>query len=129
MSAQPTVLLVEDDNLLRDALETTLRRRGYRVLSAADGNDAVAAAKKQTPQIAVLDMMLPGQSGFQIAQQLKEMSNGRVFVVMMSGNSSSAHRDYAFASGVDRFLAKPFATSKLLEAIEGIAPSMRAVPA
>lgn len=122
MSLQRTLLLVEDDPHLLNALEITLQRRGYHVESAGDGDAATALLTHKLPDIAVLDMMLPGQSGFQITQRLKEMSEGRVFVVMMSGNTSDAHRDYAHSAGVDRFLAKPFSIAKLIEAVEGVCP-------
>jgi DNA-binding response OmpR family regulator len=122
MASQRTILLVEDDPIILEAFEFTLQRRGYCVLSARDGNTAMALIAQGLPDIAILDMMLPGQSGFQITQRLKEQSEGRVFVVMMSGNTSVAHRDYALSAGVDRFLAKPFAIAKLLEAVEGLCP-------
>jgi DNA-binding response OmpR family regulator len=124
MVLQRTVLLVEDDPLILDGLGIILQRRGYHVLSAPDGDAAMAIIAQQLPDIAVLDMMLPGQSGFQITHQLKGQSEGRVFVVMMSGNSSAAHRDYAHSAGVDRFLVKPFAIVKLLEAVEGLCPPL-----
>ncbi len=122
MASQRTILLVEDDPVILEAFEFTLQRRGYYVLSARDGDTAMALIAQQLPDIAVLDMMLPGKSGFQITQWLKEQSEAQVFVVMMSGNTSVAHRDYALSAGVDRFLAKPFAIAKLLEAVEGLCP-------
>jgi DNA-binding response OmpR family regulator len=122
MASLKTVLLVEDDSLLLEALALTLHRRGYQVLSASDGEKAAALIAEQIPDIAVFDMMLPGQSGFQLASLLVERSDGRVPIVMMSANSSAAHRDYAFAAGVDRFLIKPFATGKLVEAVETLCP-------
>jgi DNA-binding response OmpR family regulator len=67
-------------------------------------------------------MMLPGQSGFQITQHLKDLSEGRVVVLMISGNSSAAHRDYASVTGVDRFLAKPFSPAKVMEIVEELCP-------
>jgi DNA-binding response OmpR family regulator len=122
MASQRTVLLVEDDPLFLDALGSTLQRQGYRVLSALDGDAATALMAEQFPDIAILDMMLPGQSGFQITLRIKEQSEGRAFVVMMSGNTSAAHRDYALSAGVDRFLAKPFTMAKFLETVETLCP-------
>jgi two-component system, OmpR family, phosphate regulon response regulator PhoB len=122
MASRRTILLVEDDPVILEVIEFTLQRRGYCVQSARDGNAAMALIAQGLPDIAVLDMMLPGKSGFQITQRLKEESKERVFVVMMSGNTSIAHRDYALSTGVDRFLAKPFALAKLLEAVEGLCP-------
>jgi two-component system KDP operon response regulator KdpE len=120
-----TVLVAEDDPQVREVGCQTLERHGYQLLVAADGAAALEVLADHSPDLAVLDMMLPGPSGFQVAQALREQSGGRVFVVMMSGNASPAHRDYAFAAGVDRFLAKPFSMSKLLEVLEG---ARRAAP-
>jgi DNA-binding response OmpR family regulator len=122
MAFQRTILIVEDDQHFREALELILQRGGYRVLSAADGEVALSMVVEQTPDVAILDMMLPGQSGFQITQRLKEESEGRIVVIMISGNSSVAHRDYASVTGVDRFLPKPFSPAKVLEVVEELCP-------
>jgi DNA-binding response OmpR family regulator len=119
---QRNILVVEDDTDFREALELVLKRGGYRVLSAADGENAMTLIAGQFPDIAILDMMLPGQSGFQITQLLKDKSEGRIVVLMISGNSSAAHRDYAMVTGVDRFLPKPFSPAKVLEIVEELCP-------
>ena len=115
-----TILLVEDDPDLRDALEFTLRRQGHTVVPFECGEEAERWLQDELPDAAVLDMMLPRTSGFLLAQRVKERSGGRVPVIMMSGNTSPAHRDYAFASGADRFLAKPFSTSTLEQALQAL---------
>jgi DNA-binding response OmpR family regulator len=122
MASPRTVLLVEDDQDFREALELVLQRGGYRVLSAPDGEAALALVAGQFPDVAVLDMMLPGPSGFQITQRLKDLSEGRIVVLMISGNSSAAHRDYAIVTGVDRFLPKPFSPAKVLAVVEELCP-------
>src|SRR5262245_3617957 len=106
MASQATVLLVTDDSDLLDALGFVLNRRGYRVIPALSGDKAVELLLGQLPDLAVLDMLLPGQSGFQLTRLLKERSDGTVPVVMMSDHPAPAHRDYAFAAGVDWFLEK-----------------------
>jgi DNA-binding response OmpR family regulator len=122
MASQRTILVVEDDLSILEILTHTLRRRGYFVLAAADGDAALALVSERTPDIALLDMMLPGQSGFQLTQRLKDLTEGEISVVMMSGNTSAAHRDYALETGVDRFLAKPFSSAKVLEVVEEMCP-------
>lgn len=119
MADKSTVLLVEDDPQVREVVTQMLERQGHCVLAAADGWAGLELIAEHEFDFALLDMMLPGPSGFLLAQVLKEQLGGRTFVIMMSGNPSPAHRDYAFVSGVDRFLAKPFSASKLLEVIEG----------
>jgi DNA-binding response OmpR family regulator len=129
MASQATILLVTDDSELLDALGTVLKRAGYRVLPAVSGDRAVDLLLDQLPDLVVLDMLLPGQSGFQLTQLLKERSNGAVPVIMMSDHPAPAHRDYAFAAGVDWFLEKWRAPAWLLQAVEMLCPlSVEAYP-
>lgn len=122
MASQATVLLVTDDSDLLDALGFALNRRGYHVIPALSGDMAVELLLMQLPDLAVLDMLLPGQSGFQLTRLLKERSDGSVPVVMMSDHPAPAHRDYAFAAGVDWFLEKWLAPARLLQAVEMLCP-------
>lgn len=121
MAEHLTVLLVESDPDLLEALELALADRGHRVLSAADGTTAADLLGRMLPDVAVFDMLLAGQSGLQLAMLLKERSDGRVPVVMMSGHVSAALRDYALAAGVDRFFDKPFPLADVVEAVEDLA--------
>jgi DNA-binding response OmpR family regulator len=122
MDATWTVLLAEDDALLRETLAEILTRRNYAVVSVRSGTEAIAAAAEHLPDLAILDMMLPGESGFHVAGVIKDLSAGRVPVIMISGNTSAAHRDYALAAGVDTFLAKPFDPDRLLEVADALCP-------
>jgi DNA-binding response OmpR family regulator len=117
-----TVLLVEDQADLRDLLTFALRRRGYRVVPVGDGHTAVRVLDDRLPDLAVVDMMLPGPSGFSVTELVKERSDGRVPVIMISGNTAAAHRDFALAAGADTFLPKPFALSALVQAAETLCP-------
>ena len=100
MASQVTVLLATDEPELLDALGFALNHRGYHVVAAVTGDGALALADLQLPDIAVLDMMLPGPSGFQLATNLKERSDGLIPIVMISDLTAPAHRDYAFAGGL-----------------------------
>ena len=122
MSHQHTVLVAEDDPDLRDAIESILLRAGYYVVATGNGLRAVALACEHRVDVALIDLLLPGQSGFQVAMELKIRHGEAVRVVMMSGNASPAHQDYAFASGAEQFLRKPFTTPQLLDAIATFCP-------
>ena len=122
MASQVTVLLATDEQELLDALGFALNHRGYHVITALSGDGAVALMELELPDIAVIDMLLSGQSGFQLTRHLKERSDGRVPVVMISDQIATAHRDYAFAAGVDRFLEKWLAPARLLEIVESLCP-------
>ncbi|HUR52776.1 MAG TPA: response regulator [Gemmataceae bacterium] len=122
MVSSQTILVVEDDPTVREAVSAALTRKGYNVVTADDGVDAIRLAADHPPDLAVVEMLLPGASGFQVAQALKAATDGRVPVVMVSATSSDAHQDYAFASGADRFLAKPFAVGGLTEIVLALCP-------
>ncbi|MBY0460433.1 MAG: response regulator [Gemmataceae bacterium] len=116
------ILLVEDDPDLRAAVELLLLRQGYDVVATGDGVRAVAMAEECEPALALVDLLLPGQSGFQVTLALKARFGDRVRVVVMSGTSADHHQDYATASGADHFLEKPFATSALLAVVAALCP-------
>jgi DNA-binding response OmpR family regulator len=122
MPSQVTVLLATNDAELLNVLSFTLNHHGYRVVAAQSGDGANSLVNLQLPHIAVVDMLLPGQSGFQLARLLKERSNWRIPVVMISDQTAPAHRDYALAAGVDRFLEKWLAPTRLLEIVETLRP-------
>jgi DNA-binding response OmpR family regulator len=117
-----TVLLVEDDPDLRDAVEIMLFRKGYHVVSTGDGQRAIQLASQHRVDAALVDLLIPGQSGFQVTTDLKTIFGEGVKVAVMSGNASHAHRDYAFAAGAERFLSKPFTVSQLFEAVTALCP-------
>ncbi|QEG30504.1 Transcriptional regulatory protein YycF [Gemmata obscuriglobus] len=124
MTSHPgLILLVEDDADLRAAFEFTLRRRGYKVVSTGCGLRAVELAVEHQPTLAVVDLLLPGQSGFQVSHALRERFGDNVRVLVMSGYTSSHHRDYAAASGAEAFLAKPFSEVALIDAVEALCPA------
>lgn len=115
-------MVVEDDPDLRDAIERLLTRRGYHVIATGCGLRAVELASQHRVAVAVVDLLLPGQSGFQVTTALKAQHGDAVRVVMLSGIGSAAHRDYALASGAERFLQKPFTASHLLDAVAALCP-------
>ncbi len=108
-----TVLLVEDDADLRDAIELLLLRKGYHVVSTGDGQRAVQLASQHRVDVLV-DLLIPGQSGFQVTNDLKNTYGDAIKVAAMSGNSSHAHRDYAFSRPErSNSSPKPFTVSQL----------------
>lgn len=120
-----TVLLVDDELGLLEAMAFALRRHGFQVVTGDDGAAAAEIVRTRLPDLAIVDMMLPGTSGFQVAQLVKARSDGRVPVLMISGNHSPAHRDYAAAVGIDAFLPKPFALAALTRTADRLCPPAR----
>ncbi|VTR92593.1 chemotaxis protein : Sensor histidine kinase/response regulator OS=Corallococcus coralloides (strain ATCC 25202 / DSM 2259 / NBRC 100086 / M2) GN=luxQ5 PE=4 SV=1: Response_reg [Gemmata massiliana] len=117
-----TILLVEDDPDLRSTLETLLHSAGYEVIATGNGLRAVELAYEHKPTTAIIDMLLPGQSGFQVTLALKERFGDQIRVVIMSGYTSEAHQHYASAAGAEQFLPKPFGPSTLLNIVAAMCP-------
>jgi DNA-binding response OmpR family regulator len=118
MAESKTILLVDDDAEILAALRTVLQQKGYRVLTAADGNAGLAAAEREHPDLVIVDMMMPKKSGFLVLEKLKSRPEAAPRVVMITANEGSRHRAYAEMLGVDDYLRKPFAMDKLLESVE-----------
>ena len=105
-----------------NAIELILHRQGYHVVATGDGLRAIELANQHRIDVALIDLLLPGQSGFQVAEDLKAQHGDSLRIVIMSGNASRAHQDYAFAAGAEHFLAKPFTTTQLTTALAQFCP-------
>ena len=112
-TAAKTVLICEDDSNLRTLVRLALGE-GYRFFEAPDGPSAVELTRKIRPDLIVLDLMLPGRSGFEILSDLRDGDNAETPVIVIS---AWAHSDEAaYAAGANRFVAKPFDPDELRDA-------------
>jgi len=118
MADTKTILLVDDDREIIAALRTVLEGKGYRVLTASDGNAGLAVAERENPHLVVVDMMMPKKSGFLVLEKLKSTPENKPKVIMITANEGSRHRAYAEMLGVDDYLRKPFSLDKLLERVQ-----------
>jgi DNA-binding response OmpR family regulator len=118
--AQKRVLLVDDDAEIIDAMRYALESRGYSVMVARDGNQGLAMAEREDPDLVILDMMMPKRSGFLVLEKLRRTrpSAERVKVIMITANEGSRHKAYAEMLEVDDYIRKPFAMDKLLESVQ-----------
>ena len=115
--AGKTILLVDDDRDILTAMQSALAELGPTILTANDGNEAIALGEQKNPDLVILDQMLPKRSGFLVMEKLKrgKKRTDPPRVIMITGNLGSRHKDYAQALGVDVYLNKPFRMEKLLE--------------
>jgi len=111
------ILVVDDDAEIIDTVQYALKQKGYEVLIARDGNQGLAMAEKDGPDLVILDMMMPKRSGFLVLEKLKTMGTS-IKVIMITANEGSRHKAYAEMLGVHEYLRKPFAMDKLLESVE-----------
>jgi len=113
------ILLIEDNELNRDMLSRRLRKRGYEVLTAEDGETGIATAKAQAPALILMDVSLPGIDGWEATRRLRAAPETRdIPIVALTAYATSGDRDTALAAGCDDFDTKPIDLPRLLEKIE-----------
>lgn len=116
------VLLIEDEPNIIEAVSFLLSRDGWQVSTHSNGHDAVDVVLSKRPDMIVLDVMLPGKSGFDILAELRELEAGRDLPVMMlTARGQSKDRELAERLGVTRFMTKPFSNADILSALRQMA--------
>jgi DNA-binding response OmpR family regulator len=121
--AAQRILLVDDDTEIIAAMEYALSNKGYDVVVARDGNQGLALAERENPDLIILDMMMPKRSGFLVLEKLRRTRRVPVKVIMITANEGSRHKAYAEMLGVDAYLRKPFPIDALLNAVEKLLSS------
>lgn len=114
------VLLVDDDADILSSMQAAFEPTGAIIETANNGNKAVELAEKDQPDVVVLDMMLPGRSGFLVLEKIraKKPRNTKPFVIMITGNQGARHKMYAQSLGVSEYFTKPVKMDKLISTAE-----------
>ena len=112
------VLLVDDEPNLLHTLRYSLRQAGYDVATAATGEEALAQARGERPDVVVLDVMLPGLDGFEVCRQLRAESS--VPILMLSARTDEVDRVVGLEVGADDYLTKPFSARELLARVKAM---------
>lgn len=116
------VLLAEDEPNIVESLTFLLERAGFKVEVQSDGRQVVSTAKADTPDVLILDVMLPGLDGYEILRQLRadQRSEG-LPVLMLTAKGQREDRETALEHGADLFMTKPFANSEIVAAVKELA--------
>jgi DNA-binding response OmpR family regulator len=117
-AAKKRVLLVDDDPEIIESIRYALETKGFQIFIARDGNQGLAMAEKEDPDLVILDMMMPKRSGFLVLEKLRRTREVPVRVIMITANEGSRHKAYAETLGVDDYIRKPFAMDRLVEAVQ-----------
>jgi len=113
-----TVLLVDDDPKIRELLRLYVERDGHRTLDAADGEVAVTTALRARPDLVVLDVMLPGLDGFEVAHRIRAASD--VPILMLTARSGDSDKVVGLDVGADDYVVKPFSPRELMARIRAL---------
>src|SRR5260221_9794508 len=114
------ILLVDDDGDILSSMQAAFEPTGAVIETASNGNKAVELVEKNQPDLVVLDMMLPGRSGFLVLEKIKarKPKNSKPFVIMITGNQGARHKMYAETLGVSEYFNKPVKMDKLIASAE-----------
>jgi CheY-like chemotaxis protein len=118
------ILLVEDNEMNRDMLSRRLERRGYEVIVAVDGEEGVARARTDAPDLVIMDMSLPVLDGWEATRQLKATAaTASIPVIALTAHVMSGDRERALEAGCDDFDTKPIDLPRLLSKVEALLDS------
>jgi len=112
------VLLVEDDATLREAVAYNLRHQGYEVVEAGNGLMALEAARREQPDVMLLDVMLPGIDGFEVCRLLRKETN--LPILMLTARGDEIDRIVGLEMGADDYLTKPFSMRELMARVKAL---------
>lgn len=120
----PKILIVEDNEMNRDMLSRRLQRRGFEVLSAVDGKEGMETAKREVPDLILMDMSLPEIDGWEATRQLKAgAATQSIPIIALTAHAMPSDETKAREAGCDDFATKPVEFSNLLEKIRRILPN------
>jgi CheY-like chemotaxis protein len=115
----PKVLLVEDNELNRDMLSRRLQRRGFEIVTATDGEQGVALAASEKPDLILMDISLPGLNGWDATRQIRR--NGvTIPIIALTAHAMSGDREKTLEAGCDEYETKPVELELLLSKIEAL---------
>jgi twitching motility two-component system response regulator PilH len=114
-----TILIVDDSPTDLKLLVSPIQAKGYRVLTAVDGEEAIETACREHPALIVLDIVLPKKNGFQVCRQLKTTPETQdIKIIMLSSKAQDTDRYWGMKQGADEYMTKPFDGDELVSNVE-----------
>ncbi|MFP3951691.1 MAG: response regulator [Candidatus Bathyarchaeia archaeon] len=118
---EPMVLVVDDEDDIRELVERYLSEEGYEVLTAKNAGEAIIYAEQEQPDLILMDVVMPGRSGFDACRDLKlKPDTSHIPVILISVLTRSTDREMAFEAKADSFIPKPFTKEQILEEINEV---------
>lgn len=126
-----TILVIEDDAQIRRVVEGYLKQAGYHVLTAADGIAGLALAQQAKPHLLILDLMLPGLDGLELARRLRAQGDpavAGVYIIMLTARVAETDRVVGLELGADDYVTKPFSPRELVARVRAALRRLESVP-
>lgn len=127
MNKQRTIFIVDDEITLREVVRRYLEREGFKVIEAGDGTQALTLLNEHSPDLIILDIMLPGLDGFTITRSIRTSSDyaplrveGDIPIIMLTARGSEPDRITGFELGVDDYIVKPFSPRELVARVKAV---------
>ena len=118
---RPVVLVADDDDDIRDLVAFRLDRAGYEVLRAGDGQQALDLAREHHPDLAVLDVMMPKLTGYDVTRELRaNAETSRIPVILLTARVQEADVARGFEAGADDYVKKPFSPQELKARVQAV---------
>ena len=115
------VLVIDDSATICLIMARALQRAGYQVITASNGNDGLTKALQERPHCVVLDVVLPGISGYGLCRQLRALDpNHNLSIIMVSTKNTRLDRSWGLRQGADRYLPKPFSEEMLVQTVKEV---------
>lgn len=122
----PRVLVVDDEPNIVLSLEFLMQQAGFDVITAGDGEQALARVAEQAPDLILLDISLPGISGFDVLEQLRaDPIHARLPIIMLTAHGREVEREKGMALGADDYVTKPFSTQALVDKVQALLDEAR----
>lgn len=119
--AKEKILVVDDSPTDLKLMTAPLRSKGYQIITAVDGEEALEKASREHPRLIVLDVILPKKNGFQVCRQLKTTPDTEdIKIVMLTSKTQDSDRFWGLQQGADEYLTKPFDEEHFLTRIEDL---------
>ena len=118
------ILIIEDDPATARLVDYTLRHRNYEVITASNGLQGIRKAREETPDLVILDVMLPGMDGFEICHRLRaEPATADILILMFSAKAQEIDKDTGLKVGADDYLPKPASPTEIIKRVEKLLAS------
>ncbi len=112
------ILVVDDNEEILSWMEFVLQRHEYDVILARDGGEALVRAQRDSPDLIILDIVMPIRSGLSVLERLRANDSCKARIMIVTANTEERHRQYAESRGADAFMRKPFEVDVFLETVE-----------